>query len=213
MIDFRNKLVKEGFKQDEIRPEIKRRMFQLKENSLNLANEKLLSFAFVRDPFERLASCYYNKMVMSNWHRVKQDLRWMRDEILVKFRPEIDPSTSNENPSPVEFARYIVEQSQTFGAEHLDNHIRPMWSSCPFCKVDFDVIGHLEDFDSDAGFIIDNLKLNISQVGHKNSGSNHNSKLDFFKAIPSDLRLELFQVYKMDFEMFAYPWPDFILLE
>ena len=81
---YRQNLVKEGFKQDELRPEIKRRLYQLKDDTIVDANKKLVSFAFVRDPFDRLVSCYYNKMVMSNWLKVYQDLRWMRDEIITK---------------------------------------------------------------------------------------------------------------------------------
>ena len=81
---YRQILVKQGFKQDELRPEIKRRMYKLEDESIEKANEKLVSFAFVRDPFDRLVSCYYNKMIMTNWFKVHQDLRWMRDEILIK---------------------------------------------------------------------------------------------------------------------------------
>ena len=77
-------LEKKGFKQEEVRPEIKRRMFKLVDDSIEKANEKLVSFAFVRDPFDRLVSCYYDKMLMTNWFKAHKDLRWMRDEILTK---------------------------------------------------------------------------------------------------------------------------------
>ena len=84
MRTYRQTLVKEGFKQDQLRPEIKRRMYQLEDELIEEANKKLVSFTFVRDPFDRLVSCYYNKMVMTNWFKIQQDLRWMRDEILIK---------------------------------------------------------------------------------------------------------------------------------
>ena len=77
-------LEKKGFKQEEVRPEIKRRMFKLVDDSIEKANEKLVSFAFVRDPFDRLVSCYHDKMLMTNWFKAHKDLRWMRDEILKK---------------------------------------------------------------------------------------------------------------------------------
>ena len=81
---YRKTLMTEGFRQEEIRPEIRSRIYQLKDESIEEANKRLVSFAFVRDPFDRLVSCYYNKMVMNNWLAVQQDLRWMRDEILTK---------------------------------------------------------------------------------------------------------------------------------
>ena len=79
---YTKKLRLAGFKQDQLRPEIRRRMYPLRDETIQAANDKLLSFAFVRDPFDRLVSCYYNKMVMKNWSEKKQDLKWMRDEIL-----------------------------------------------------------------------------------------------------------------------------------
>ena len=54
------------------------------DDSIEKANEKLVSFAFVRDPFDRLISCYYNKMLMTNWFKGHPDMRWIRDEILTK---------------------------------------------------------------------------------------------------------------------------------
>ena len=46
----------------------------------------------------------------------------------------------------------------------LDPHIRPIWSSCPFCTIDFDIIGHLEDRDSDALFIANKLKFGVRKT-------------------------------------------------
>ena len=60
-------------------------MYKLEDDSIEKANEKLVSFAFVRDPFDRLVSCYYNKMLMTDWFKAQEGLRWMRDEILTKY--------------------------------------------------------------------------------------------------------------------------------
>ena len=84
--NYRQFLLDSGFHLNEIRPEIKRRLFQIKDDSKKEANTKMVSFAFVRDPFDRIVSCFHSKMVRKDWLEIEhsQQLRWMRDEILEK---------------------------------------------------------------------------------------------------------------------------------
>ena len=55
------------------------------QESFVKAKDELLSFAFVREPFERLASAYWDKMDR-NWTKVRRvhDYQEMRDEIIKK---------------------------------------------------------------------------------------------------------------------------------
>ena len=64
-------------------------------------------------------------------------------------------------PTPEEFVRYIIEKGNEIGPQNLDNHIKPIWASCPTCSVDFDLVGHLENFDEDATFIQNRMKLPV----------------------------------------------------
>ena len=67
----------------EFRPYMRQHFFPLKNNSFLDAKDDLLSFVFVREPFERLVSSYYDKMDR-DWSKPVYDLRWMRDEIIHK---------------------------------------------------------------------------------------------------------------------------------
>ena len=84
----------------------------------------------------------------------------MRDEILEKYRG-VKPERNKDKPSPEEFVRYIIDSAETLGAYRLDNHIKPIWTSCPLCSIQFDVVGHLESFDEDSSFIHDKMKLKV----------------------------------------------------
>ena len=84
----------------------------------------------------------------------------MRDEILEKYRG-VKPKRNKDKPSPEEFVRYIIDSAETLGAYRLDNHIKPIWTSCPLCSIQFDVVGHLESFDEDSSFIHDKMKLKV----------------------------------------------------
>ena len=116
-----------------------------------------------------------------------------------------------ESPTPTEFAQYIVDTSQKIGSENMDNHIRPLWSSCPFCAIDFDIIGQLEDYEEDEKFIIEKLDLDLPLGVHKNDASGKKSKSDkrneFFSELSTELTQKIFNVYKLDFEMFGYVEP------
>ena len=141
---------------------MRKKWFKLKGKNIVNAHQELLSFVFVRDPISRIISSYYDKM-FGDWKKPHFDLNWMRKEIIHKYR-HIDPMSTDEAPTPSEFVQYILDSADTLGSHHLDPHIRPIWASCPFCTIDFDIIGHLEDRDSDALFIANKLKFGVRQT-------------------------------------------------
>ena len=132
--------------------------------------------------------------------------------LLYRYR-NVDPAQTNASPTPREFAQYIVDSSQRLGSENLNSHIKPIWSSCPFCLIDFDVIGHLENFDEDTKFIRDQLQLDIPIGLHRNHASGKSSTSDkrkeFFAEdnMPKELVRKLYQIYQLDFDMFGYELP------
>ena len=133
--------------------------------SLGEANRNLMLMTFVRNPFSRLASAYLEKFV-HEWDvkKEKMEYKWMRDRILVNYRLSGDFEVPLPYPTPYEFAQFIVDESKRIGVEYLDIHFRPQWVSCPFCALEFDMIGSHEEFQDDFEFFIDqyNLKVSIS---------------------------------------------------
>merc|ERR1719219_441433 len=118
--------------------------------------------------------------------------------------------STDEAPTPSEFVQYILDSADTLGSHHLDPHIRPIWASCPFCTIDFDIIGHLEDRDSDALFIANKLKFgkkqraNVMKQRHKGATLNipENKTESFFAGMDEDLKLKLYEYCARDYEMF-----------
>ena len=152
----------EGYKNpSQWRPEIRRRLFNLQQISFKEAKDNLFSFVFVREPFQRIVSCYYDKMDQ-DWSKpgLAYRMTWMRNEIIEKYRG-IKAERNKDKPTPEEFVRYIMDSAETLGAYNLDNHLKPFWTSCPLCSVQFDVVGHLEDFDEDSSFIHDKMNLAV----------------------------------------------------
>jgi hypothetical protein len=46
--------------------------------------------------------------------------------------------------------------------DQIDSHWRPQWTFCPYCSLDFDLIGRLEDFQSEFEFLVKKLGLKVS---------------------------------------------------
>ena len=79
----------------------------------------------------------------------------------------------------------------------------------------YDVIGTMEEFDSDIKFIARRLAL-TELLDHKNTRANQTSDskmfqnnkadrmLSHFSLLEKDVKLRLYNLYRIDFEMFGY---------
>lgn len=84
----------------------------------------------------------------------------MRDLIIRKYR-KTDPNIDTTKPTPLEFCTYILDEVKNKGVENLEGHFKPLWASCPWCLLDFDVVGTTETFDTDVAVITDFLNLTV----------------------------------------------------
>ena len=122
----------------------------------------------------------------------------------------IDPKSSKDKPTPTEFVQFILDSAEAHGPLDLDSHIKPIWASCPFCAIDFDIIGKLEDYEEDENFVVQKLNLDIRLGLHRNSAggkSKSEKRIEFFSEIPTELTQKLFKIYELDFDMFGYQKP------
>ena len=46
--------------------------------------------------------------------------------------------------------------------EKIDTHWRPQWTFCPFCSLQFDLVGKLEDFESDFQYLAESLGVQVT---------------------------------------------------
>lgn len=47
------------------------------------------------------------------------------------------------------------------GFLNVNVHFVPQWSLCPFCDLDFEFIGKVEDFETESNFVIQHLNLQV----------------------------------------------------
>ena len=130
------------------------------------ANDILVTFAFTRHPFSRLVSAYNDKMKGHVWHprqtpsRYAEEFIEIRDAIMIKYH-NLDPKTSNDNPSPKTFVMYLVDQAKQYGPLYLNRHWRPQYALCPFCSLNFDYIGDVRDMNEHVNYLSELLGFKV----------------------------------------------------
>ena len=163
--------------------------------------KELFLFSFVRHPFERLVSAYKDKMVQhkSKGHNFIKYRSWyLKDHSFYAFA----------NLVLMEYEKYLKNEGR------VNPHWLPMTKHCWYCDVSF-VIGRMETFADDVKYIIVKNKLkNLSQETQVRS-TGHSPKddaLKYFKQLTKHQIRSLYEMYKMDFEMFDYKVDDYLEL-
>ena len=86
------------------------------------------------------------------------------------------------------------------------------------CIIRFNVIGKFETMKEDVEYIIDasNLNISSSRFPRVNSHSSHSKdhkllSLRYFRDIDVESVKKLYDIYKIDFEMFGYSVDEYLL--
>ena len=146
----------------------------LPHRDFKIEHEQTLNFVFVRNPFSRLASAYYDKM-FRNWSNPLEADSWpTRKEILMKYRrlSEQEALANTNVVSEQEFATFIIDNNEfALGGNKpdyslIDAHWRPQTALCPFCSNKYHIIGQMETFSQDENFILQALGKQASNIVH-----------------------------------------------
>lgn len=163
------------------------------------------TFFFVREPFERLLSAYRDKFVGETTHLYEE----MGKKIVHEVRgdtPEMERSIG-ERPSFGEFTSYIDRLSNS---SLSDMHWRPSHQTCYPCAINYDYVGYFDTIKEDADYILKRLGLD-KEVEFPSFKSGTSKLLEtHYSQIPLDRIIRLGEIYREDFEMFGFKYPDSI---
>lgn len=151
---------------------------------------RAVSFSMVRHPFERLVSAYQDKIVnfIGEYKRLKSVIGAKFGE--VNF---------------TNFVKYVL--SELSSGDIVDVHWRPFVSRCNYCNVDYTIIAKFETFGLDLDHISSMAGVKFSSKHDHQGGDTSLVTTKLFSQLPRRYGEQLYQVYKMDFEMFDYdPW-------
>ena len=100
------------------------------------SNELLYTFAYTRHPFRRLVSGYHDKA-----------LKHGKEKIMNKYR-QLHLKNRHEILTPKMFVNYLLAEAKQHGPLFLNSIYRPQYAICPFCSLNFNYIGEIEDMDT-----------------------------------------------------------------
>lgn len=202
------------------------------DNIRELFKSSSLSFLFVRHPFERLVSAFVDKFETgskSNWMykmyagdilNVTSDRGTPKDNAyLASMYRKLRPL---DRPTFVDFVSYLLRTP----VWEYNDHWAPYWLHCHLCGAhrsvclllgqphtslcSFDVIGKFETIRSDTEYIREEagLRIETGEFPWQNKKGSVTSvtsvSQEYFKQIDMESRRKLYEIYRIDFEMFDY---------
>lgn len=163
------------------------------------------TFFFVREPFERLLSAYRDKFI----GKTTQFYEKLGQDIVEKVRSSTgngNNTGAHERPSFDEFTSYIDTLPS---ASAWDMHWRPSHQTCYPCAINYNYVGYFETVKEDADYILKKLQLDKMVEFPSFSGSRTPELLKtYYSQIPLDRIIRIAEIYRADFDMFGYTYPD-----
>lgn len=133
-------------------------------------------FAFIRNPYDRLVSCWFNKVVDSNYF---------------KF--------SNETLLEMQNFKNFVHFVENQNIEKCDHHIRLQSKLIDLNEIDY--IGRFESFQKDLSHVLKSISIENQTISKINSTNN---RLHYKEYYDEDLITRVAKIYEKDLNLFSY---------
>lgn len=133
-------------------------------------------FAFVRNPWDRLVSCWHNKVVYNN---------------LFQFN-------DSEHEKMKDFGNFINYVSE-LNIDECDRHLRSQSVLIDLNKIDY--LGRMETFDDDTKYIFRRIGLPEKEIAPMNVTSGKMPYRDYYS---EQMVEKVAQIYQKDIKIFGY---------
>ena len=157
------------------------RSFYFNSIALNIKNEKYFSYAFIRNPFDRLYSAYkfLKKGGMNHYDRLA-------------FKTHLSKFNNFED-----FVLNGLNKKLIYQITHLIPQYEYLCDKNGSILVDF--VGRFENLDNDILLLSKKLKKNIKLNHH-----NYNKKLDYKEVYTDEMIDKVYLIYQRDIDVFKY---------
>ncbi|XP_013773665.1 carbohydrate sulfotransferase 11-like [Limulus polyphemus] len=174
-----------------------------------------LLYMFVRHPFTRLVSFYRDRIL----YHYKQN-NTERTSNLPDVHSELTLPMKYLEGKPITFRDFIqvVLRADFHKPETFDFHWLPIWMACAPCHIQYNFIGKVETMSDDFKYLssLTGLTNELAERPqgiwfHRSERSNVTSSSltrQFFSNIPKQEIKQLYEKYKLDFELFDYSLND-----
>ena len=177
------------------------------EKLFSYVSQDIFTFTFVRHPFERLISAYKNKG--QNYKKMKEygfGKWYLKGPTFPSFVDEVVLKEYRRSDCYKKYYKTCNENKYKF-----NYHWSPLSSRCSYCDITYNVVGRMESFDEDVEYIFQKtvLKQLVPVKEHHNhrnpsKKSGKNETLFYLSQLTEKQKLDVYNLYKMDFELFGY---------
>ncbi|XP_047740130.1 carbohydrate sulfotransferase 11 [Hyalella azteca] len=168
----------------------------------------------VRHPFARLVSAYRDKI-----EPCPTDPPFTQDFSITCFRMSTRELIRTLPPLPrmvdfKDFVQFLIDKikvpvvADRSSFNSYDVHWRPYFVNCGVCDLSYKYIIKMETWNEDLRYLLP--KFNIGDEVHGNALNSANASYRYFKTLPRPLILQLYEIYKIDFEMFDYSLDEYL---
>lgn len=165
---------------------------------INTSNDTLV-FSFVRNPFRRILSCFFSKVVSESDEKYFS----LRDRLVGDYsmNPKDDPQINFKK-----FLKFVKNQFKYQNIYDINVHWRPQIINLTSGNPRIDCIGRIETFQPQIIQILQKINapnsiFDVVKVQYNVTGSNKVKLNDFFDEETSNLIVNL---YEKDFAAFGY---------
>lgn len=168
-----------------------------------LNDPSYFKFAFVRDPYLRLLSCYMDKFRNQDVNYTNSEYRaFLASAFTWPYARSIDPVTA-PRPSFRTFVNTIIRHDPA----HMNHHWKPQTLLCGFGLMPYDFVGRMEHLSNHSLHVLRVLKLDHdhfptqSELGFPPSGASRKLASLLYS---TDLMFKVRALYAVDFDILGY---------
>ncbi|XP_018017876.1 carbohydrate sulfotransferase 8 [Hyalella azteca] len=150
----------------------------------------------VRHPFGRLVSAYRNKAEPCI-NRTGCYAR--RNNLPLPSKPLFK-----------DFAEYLIDTvkvpvlADAAAYKSFDIHLSPFFLNCEVCDLNYEYIVKMETWDDDLSYLLPKYHIKYVDKAYGAILNSSDVSFQYFKTLPESLVLKLYEIYKIDFELFGY---------
>jgi hypothetical protein len=158
-----------------------------------------LRFAFVRNPYERLVSCWLDKFrgvpLTEGRPSVASYLAW---------RERNDRSLPYGPAASLSFAAFVHVATATAGAR-VDAHWHRQAGLLDMPGIQLDLIGRIENFKQDFMRVLDHAQASAAVRAATLRRANASGPSHWWDFYTHDTAIRVYKAYEVDFDRFGYP--------